>query len=102
VGGHAAGVAGAERVGLWAATGNSRAGALVIQRTGTGALPLVRALMAAPENSPLGSVRLAVPITPESQVDGVLDRIGDAVSSGGGTWFLSTNNAEASGGSGAA
>ena len=99
-GGH---TAGAERVGLWTTAGGIRSsGDLVVQPAETSLLPLARALVAAaPENGVPRTVRLTVPVLVGNELNGVLDRVGDAVAGNGGTLFLATNNAGRAGHAGA-
>ena len=92
--GHTAALAGAEEAGLRITESGGRSpGALVIQRGATRSLLLAQALLAAaPENGATRTVRLSVPIVVGNELNGLLDRIGDAVAGSGGTLFLATNN----------
>ena len=96
------GVAQAEQMGLRIRQGaGPSSGAWIVQRTEAGALNLARAFVAARENESIGTLRLTVPILPESLMAGVLDRVGDVVLGSRGVVFLATNNAERAGASGA-
>lgn len=95
--------AGAIRAGLSMTAGGIRSsGALVVQRAETSLHQLARALVvAAPESGAPRTVRLNVPILMGDELNGVLDRVGDAVAGSGGTLFFATSNANQLGNAGA-